>query len=192
MDAPLDMRMNKNDSLRAFDVINTYSAQELKRILFEYGEEKFSQPIVNAIIKRRSVSPIQTTLELAELIKEAFPKNARFEGKHPARRTFQAIRIEVNRELEIIRPTILKIVDKLNKGGRLAVITFHSLEDRIVKTTFNSLIDGCTCPKDFPVCVCGYKQKVKQVYKKPIIATEKELSENSRSRSAKLRVIEKI
>ena len=191
-DAPLDMRMDNRCTLSAYDVVNTYSEQELKRILFDYGEERFAPAIASAIVKRREKSPIETTAELSDIIKYAMPPAAREGGHHPAKRSFQAIRIEVNCELDVIEPAIRDAVALLNKGGRIAIITFHSLEDRIVKQTFASLASGCTCPKDFPICVCGNKPKVKVVNKKPILPSKKELEENPRSRSAKLRIAEKI
>lgn len=188
-DAPLDMRMDRTQSLSAYEVINTYSEEMLADVIFRYGEERFSRKIAKAICEKRAVSPIATTIELAELIKKILPKD---NNGHPAKRTFQAIRIEVNDELKIIEPTLRAIVDSLKIGGRLSVISFHSLEDRIVKQTFASLETGCTCPKDFPICVCGKKPTVKIMTKKPILPSEKECEENSRSHSAKLRVIEKI
>ena len=191
-DAPLDMRMDNRRSLSAYDVVNTYSYEQLKKILFDYGEERFSPAIASAIIKRREQSPIKTTGELSDIIKYAIPPAAREGGHHPAKRSFQAIRIEVNSELDVIEPAIKAAVAKLNKGGRIAIITFHSLEDRIVKQAFASLASGCTCPKDFPVCVCGNKPKVKLVNRKPILPSKEELEENPRSRSAKLRVAEKL
>lgn len=191
-DAPLDMRMDKRNSLDARTVVNEYSEQELKRILFEYGEERFSPAIASAIVREREVEPIENTARLAQIIKNAIPPFAREGGHHPAKRSFQAIRIEVNRELDVIEPAIRAAESLMNKGGRIAVITFHSLEDRIVKQTYASLASGCTCPRDFPVCVCGKKPSVKAVNKKPILPSKKELDENPRSRSAKLRVAEKL
>ena len=191
-DAPLDMRMDNRCSLSAYEVVNTYSEQELKRILFDYGEERFAPAIASAIVKKREKKPIETTAELSDIIKYAMPPAAREGGHHPAKRSFQAIRIEVNRELDVIEPAIKGAVEMLRSGGRIAIITFHSLEDRIVKQAFASLASGCTCPKDFPVCVCGNKPKVRIVNKKPIIPGKQELEENPRSRSAKLRVAEKI
>lgn len=190
-EAPLDMRMAKDAPLTAHDVVNTYSESELCRILFEYGEERFSRRIAANIIAKRAISPIQTTTELAELVKASIPKSNKDTG-HPAKRTFQAIRIEVNRELAIIESTLKSIVDALLPGGRLAVITFHSLEDRIVKQTFSTLAKGCICPPKYPVCVCNHRPQVNIITKKPILPSEAELNENSRSHSAKLRVIEKI
>ena len=191
-DAPLDMRMDNRRALSAYDVVNTYSEQELKKILFEYGEERFAPQIAAAIVRAREKKAIESTRELSDLIKYAIPSSAREGGHHPAKRSFQAIRIEVNCELDVIEPAIRDAVALLNKGGRVAIITFHSLEDRIVKQTFASLASGCTCPKDFPICVCGNKPKVRVVNKKPILPSKKELDENPRSRSAKLRIAEKI
>lgn len=191
-DAPLDMRMDDRATLSAYDVVNTYSEQELKRILFEYGEERFAPAIASAIVRKRQSAPIATTAELSDIIKYAMPPSAREGGHHPAKRSFQAIRIEVNRELDVIEPAIRDAVSMLGSGGRIAIITFHSLEDRIVKQTFASLASGCTCPKDFPICVCNNKPKVRIVNKKPILPSREELEENPRSRSAKLRIAEKI
>ena len=191
-DAPLDMRMDNRKTLTAYDVVNEYPEQAIKKILFDFGEERFAPQIASAIVKRREKEPIRTTAELSNIIKYAIPSAARDGGHHPAKRSFQAIRIEVNGELDVIEPAIRDAVTLLNKGGRMAIITFHSLEDRIVKQTFTSLASGCTCPKDFPICVCGNKPKVKIITKKPILPTKEELEVNPRSRSAKLRVIEKL
>ena len=191
-DAPLDMRMNRENSLSAYEVINSYSEDELFRVIKEYGEEKFAKRIANFIVNRRKEKNIESTLELVDIIKAAIPAKARREGPHPAKRTFQAIRIEVNRELDIIEKTIRDGVEKLNVGGRMAIITFHSLEDRIVKTVYKDLANPCTCPTSFPICVCNKKPSVKLITRKPIEASEEELEYNPRSRSAKLRVIEKI
>ena len=191
-DAPLDMRMDSTHPFSAYNVVNEYSEQELKRVIYEYGEERFAPKIAAAIVRERQKSPIETTGELVSIIKGAMPAAAKEGGHHPAKRTFQAIRIEVNGELDIIAPTIRDAVSLMNKGGRIAIITFHSLEDRIVKQTFAELAGGCTCPKNFPVCVCGNKPKIKVISKKPILPSETELAENPRSRSAKLRVAEKI
>ena len=191
-DAPLDMRMDVSRALTAYDVVNTYGEQELKKILFEYGEERYAPQIASAIVKARAKKPIETTAELSDVIKYAIPPAAREGGHHPAKRSFQAIRIEVNGELDVIEPAIRDAVSLLKKGGRVAIITFHSLEDRIVKQTFASLASGCTCPKDFPICVCSNKPKVKIITKKPILPSKEELEENPRSRSAKLRVAEKL
>ena len=191
-DAPLDMRMDTDAPVSAYHVVNEYSEAELKRIIFEYGEEKFAPRIAAAIVKRREDKPIETTVELSDIIKSAIPGKARIDGPHPAKRTFQAIRIEVNRELDAIRPMIDTAARALVPGGRIAIISFHSLEDRPVKVAFKELSTGCTCPRDFPVCVCGNKPVIKEVTKKPILPSEDELRENPRSRSAKLRVAEKL
>ncbi len=191
-DAPLDMRMNREVTLSAYEVVNTYDEKELVRVIFEYGEEKFAKRIAANIVKKREEKPIETTGELADLIKASMPAAAKEGGHHPAKRTFQAIRIEVNRELDVITPAIKGLVDMMNAGGRMAVITFHSLEDRITKQTFQSLYGGCTCPRDFPVCVCGNKPKAKAVTKKPVVSGDEELEVNPRARSAKLRVCEKV
>lgn len=191
-DAPLDMRMNESASFTAYDVVNNYSASELKNVLWKYGEENFAPQIVSAIIRAREIKPIETTLELVEIIKSALPAKAKNGQHHPCKKSFQAIRIEVNKELDIIEPTLRALVELLVPGGRLAVITFHSLEDRITKQTFRELATGCTCPSDFPVCVCGKKPKIVAVNKKPILPGRAELEENPRSRSAKLRIIEKL
>lgn len=191
-DAPLDMRMDRDEGLTAADVVNTWSQEELKRILFQYGEERYAPQIAAAIVRRREERPIATTLELVEIIKGAMPARALKEKQHPAKRSFQAIRIAVNDELGSVERMIDRAVPRLNKGGRLAVITFHSLEDRIVKTGLAGFARGCTCPPDFPVCVCGKTPDVKLVNKKPILPSQQELEENPRSRSAKLRVAEKL
>ena len=191
-DAPLDMRMDNRRSLNAYTVVNTYSEQALKKILFDYGEERFAPQIAAAIVRAREKKPIESTAELSDIVKYAIPSAAREGGHHPAKRSFQAIRIEVNSELDVIEPAIRDAVSLLNKGGRIAIITFHSLEDRIVKQTFASLATGCTCPKNFPICVCGNKPKVKIITKKPILPSREELEENPRSRSAKLRIAERI
>ena len=191
-DAPLDMRMDKRAALDAFRVVNEYSEAELKRIIWEYGEERFSGRIAAKIVSQRAEQPIYTTGELVQLIKSAIPAGMREGGSHPAKRTFQAIRIEVNKELNVIAPAIDSAVNLLDEGGRIAIITFHSLEDRIVKETFAAKASGCTCPRDFPVCVCGKKPQLRVITRKPILPSEEELSENHRSHSAKLRVAEKI
>ena len=188
-DAPLDMRMDNRAIRSAYTVVNTYTADELKKVIYEFGEERFAPKIVTGIIEAR---PVQTTGELVEIIKKSLPSFARKEEWSSVKRVFQAIRIEVNKELDVIAPTIEAAVNSMNVGGRIVIITFHSLEDRIVKQTFNSLASGCTCPKDFPVCVCGNKPKIKIITKKPILPSDKELNANSRSKSAKLRVAEKI
>ncbi|MBR2325392.1 MAG: 16S rRNA (cytosine(1402)-N(4))-methyltransferase RsmH [Clostridia bacterium] len=191
-DARLDMRMCVTAPLDAHQVVNTYTEADLKRIIYDYGEERFAPRIAAAICQRRKEKPIDTTVELSDIIKSAIPAAARVDGPHPAKRTFQAIRIEVNAELDVIRPAIEAAARRLCPGGRIAVISFHSLEDRIVKQAFQSLATGCTCPRDFPVCVCGKKPLLRQVNKKPILPSENELKENPRARSAKLRVAEKI
>jgi 16S rRNA (cytosine1402-N4)-methyltransferase len=190
--APLDMRMDNRAARSAYTVLNEYSADELKKIIYDFGEERFAPKIVAGIIKAREKAPIETTGELVEIIKNSIPSFARREELSSVKRVFQAVRIEVNKELDIIAPTIEAAVSKMNEGGRIVIITFHSLEDRIVKQTFNQLASGCTCPKDFPVCVCGNKPKIKILTKKPILPSESELAVNSRSKSAKLRVAEKI
>ena len=191
-DAPLDMRMDIRNPLTAKRIVNEYSEDALRRILFEYGEERFSSRIASNIIREREKHPIETTGELVEIIKRSTPSAQRDGGHHPAKRSFQALRIEVNAELDVIAPAISSAVRLLRPGGRVAIITFHSLEDRIVKQTFASLAEGCTCPKSFPVCVCGNRPKVKVVTRKPILPSDEELEVNPRSRSAKLRVAEKL
>ena len=191
-DAPLDMRMDTDSPLSAYEVVNNYSEYDLKRIIFEYGEERFAPRIAQAICKKREIAPITTTFELTEIIKGAIPAAARADGPHPSKRTFQAIRIEVNGELDAISPLITDAANNMAEGGRIAIISFHSLEDRIVKQSFKSLAQGCTCPKDFPICICGNKPKIKELTKKPILPSEAELEANPRSRSAKLRIAEKI
>ncbi len=191
-DAPLDMRMNAEDSLSAHEVVNTWPKEELRRILFEYGEERYAPQIAAAIERRRNEKPIETTLELVDVIRSAMPPQALREKQHPAKRSFQAIRIAVNDELGAVGRVMETVVPKLNRGGRLAIITFHSLEDRIVKNGMAANAKGCTCPPNFPVCVCGNKPKVKLVSKKPIVSGPEELDRNPRARSAKLRVCEKL
>ena len=191
-DAPLDMRMNRQDALSAYTVVNTWSETELRRILYQYGEERYAPQIAGAICRRREEAPIETTLELVDIIRGAMPASALREKQHPAKRSFQAIRIAVNDELGAVERIMEDAVALLNPGGRLAVITFHSLEDRIVKTGMAEAAKGCTCPPSFPVCVCGKKPRVKVISRKPILASETELEENPRSRSAKLRVCEKL
>ena len=190
-DAPLDMRMDKDNPMTAADIVNTYSAEDLTRVLFTYGEEKFSKQIVKNIIKQREIAPILTAGQLNKIIAESIPKKAQVGQGHPSKRTYQALRIELNRELTVLEDHIDDMIDLLNPDGRLCIITFHSLEDRITKVAFKRNEDPCTCPKDFPVCVCGKKSKGKVVTRKPILPSEKELEENSRSKSAKLRVFEK-
>ena len=191
-DAPLDMRMDRDGSLSAYEIVNQTPEDELKRILWRYGEERYAPLIAAAIARRRAERPIETTLELAELVRGAMPAQALREKQHPAKRTFQAIRIAVNDELGAVEDMLGKAVDLLNPGGRLAVITFHSLEDRIVKTAMAEAARGCTCPPEFPVCICGKKPRVRLVTRKPIVPGAAELEENPRARSAKLRVAEKL
>jgi 16S rRNA (cytosine1402-N4)-methyltransferase len=191
-DAPLDMRMNQESRFSAYDIVNTYSEEEISNIIRDYGEEKFAKRIANFIIDRRKNKNIETTFELVDIIKAAIPAKARREGPHPAKRTFQAIRIAVNRELEILEKTIEDGIKHLNIGGRMAIITFHSLEDRIVKNKFRDMENPCTCPKGFPMCMCNKKPIIKVISRKPIEPSEEEIEENPRSRSAKLRIGEKI
>ena len=190
-DAPLDMRMDLTAPLSAYEVVNTWSGDELRRILYEYGEERYAPAIARAIVRARETAPIQTTLELVDIIKSAMPPAALREKQHPAKRSFQAIRISVNGELDALPPMLKAASDTLNPGGRLAVITFHSLEDRIIKRAMRDLARGCTCPPEFPVCICGNRPKMKVLTRKPIVSGEAELKENPRARSAKLRVAEK-
>ena len=190
-DAPLDMRMNSEDVLSAYDVVNTWSQDELKRVLYDYGEERYAPRIAAAICSRREEKPIETTLELVDIIRSAMPAAALREKQHPAKRSFQAIRIAVNDELGSVEKVMRDAIPCLNPGGRLAVITFHSLEDRIVKNAMAEAAKGCTCPPNFPVCVCGKKPQVKLISRKPIVSGEEELERNPRARSAKLRVCEK-
>ena len=190
-EAPLDMRMDHTAALTAREVVNTWSQEELRRVLYEYGEERYAPAIARAIVKTREASPVETTLELADIVRSAMPPSALREKQHPAKRTFQAIRIAVNGELDVLPPMLKAAVESLNPGGRLAVITFHSLEDRIVKQTMRDMARGCTCPREFPVCVCGKKPKIRLVTRKPVVPGEAELRENPRARSAKLRTAEK-
>ena len=190
-DAPLDMRMDLDAPLTAYEVVNTWSGDELRRILYEYGEERYAPAIARAIVRARENRPVETTLELVDIIKGAMPPAALREKQHPAKRSFQAIRIAVNGELDALPPMLKSAVDALNPGGRLAVITFHSLEDRIIKRAMQDMARGCTCPPEFPVCVCGKKPKLKVLTRKPIVSGAAELEENPRARSAKLRVAEK-
>ena len=192
VDAPLDMRMNGQDSLDAKQIVNHWSYEELKRILYDYGEERFAPRIAAAICKRREEREIETTLELVDIIRSAMPPSALREKQHPAKRSFQAIRIAVNDELGSVERVMKKAVPLLKPGGRLAVITFHSLEDRIVKNAMAEAAKGCTCPREFPVCVCGKKPQVKLITRKPIVSGEEELERNPRARSAKLRICEKL
>jgi len=191
-DAPMDMRMNEDDTFTAYEVVNGYSEKDLTRIIRDYGEENWASRIAKFIVKAREGAPIETTGQLVEIIKSAIPAKARRTGPHPAKRTFQAIRIEVNAELEHLRKAVEELPDILEPGGRIAIITFHSLEDRIVKNEFDRRLNPCTCPKEFPVCVCGKVADVKKVSKKPIAPSDEELEVNPRARSAKLRVLEKI
>jgi 16S rRNA (cytosine1402-N4)-methyltransferase len=191
-DAPLDMRMDVRCPLSAYRVVNEYSAEELTRLIGEYGEERWAKRIAEFIVKEREHQPIATTFELVDVIKKAIPKGARSDGPHPAKRTFQAIRIEVNNELGILEGAITDMVHFLKPGGRICVITFHSLEDRIIKTVFKRLENPCTCPREFPICVCGKKPLVKVITRKPIVPSEQELEDNHRARSAKLRIIQKL
>lgn len=191
-DAPLDMRMNRDNDFSAYTVVNDYSEEELYKIIRDYGEEKFAKRIANFIVNRRQDKPIETTFELVDIIKAAIPARARREGPHPAKRTFQAIRIEVNSELKILNKTIEDGVNRLNPGGRMAIITFHSLEDRIVKLKYRELENPCTCPKEFPICVCGKKPSVKVLSRKGIAPSKEEIEMNPRSRSAKVRILEKL
>lgn len=191
-DAPLDMRMNREDTLTAYEVVNTWPRETLRQILYDYGEERYAPQIAGAIDRRRQEQPIETTLELVDVIRFALPAQALREKQHPAKRTFQAIRIAVNDELGAVRQVMETAIPRLAPGGRLAVITFHSLEDRIVKVAMNTAAKGCTCPPSFPVCVCGKKPQVKILTRKPIVSTPEELEDNSRARSAKLRICEKL
>ena len=191
-DAPLDMRMDRTAALTAREVVNFWSYEELRRILFEYGEERYAPVIAKNIVRERELAPIETTLRLTEIIKKAMPPAALREKQHPAKRSFQAIRIAVNGELDELEPMMEAAADRLNPGGRLAVISFHSLEDRIIKKTMQRLATGCTCPPEFPVCVCGKQPKMKLVTRKPVVSTAAELEYNPRARSAKLRVAEKV
>lgn len=191
-DAPLDMRMDTGSSLTARDVVNTYSRDELKRIIRLYSEEKWADKIATIIVETREKTPINTTFELVDVIERAIPKKLRDKNKHPAKRTFQAIRIETNNELGILEKFVNDAFDMLKIGGRMSIITFHSLEDRLIKNIYKDLVGGCICPSEFPVCMCGRTEKARIITKKPIIPTDEELQENARARSAKLRVIEKI
>lgn len=190
-DAPLDMRMDQRGSETAADIVNTYSESELYRIIRDYGEDRFAKNIAKHIVKRRQEKPFETAGELAETIRAAIPARVRATGGHPAKRTFQAIRIELNHELDVLENSIDRMIDFLNPGGRLSIITFHSLEDRIVKNRFRINENPCTCPPEFPVCMCGKKSKGRVITRKPIVPTEKELEENKRSKSSKLRVFER-
>lgn len=191
-DVPLDMRMDQRNSRTAKDIVNTYSEQELFRIIRDYGEDRFAKNIAKNICATRMEKPVETTGELTEIIKKSIPAKMRMTGGHPAKKTFQAIRIELNQELEVLKNSLDDMIDLLNDEGRICVITFHSLEDRIVKTIFRRNENPCTCPPDFPVCVCGKKSKGKVITRKPILPSEEELEENTRSKSAKLRVFERM
>ncbi|ADL05035.1 16S rRNA (cytosine(1402)-N(4))-methyltransferase RsmH [Lacrimispora saccharolytica] len=191
-DAPLDMRMDQRNEQTAADIINSYSEFDLYRIIRDYGEDKFAKNIAKHIVRARQGKPIETTGELTEIIKEAIPARVRAVGGHPSKRTFQAIRIELNKELEVLNKSLDTMIDLLNPGGRLSIITFHSLEDRMVKTRFRTNENPCICPSDFPVCVCGRKSKGKVITRKPIVPSEEEIEENKRSKSSKLRVFERI
>ncbi|RHA90012.1 16S rRNA (cytosine(1402)-N(4))-methyltransferase RsmH [Roseburia inulinivorans] len=190
--APLDMRMDDRQSLTAKNIVNGYSEMDLYRIIRDYGEDKFAKNIAKHIVQERAKKPIETTGELTEIIRASIPMKVQVTGGHPAKRTFQAIRIELNKELEVLQNNLDDMIDLLNPGGRICIITFHSLEDRIVKTNFKRNENPCTCPSDFPVCVCGKKSKGKVVTRKPILPSEEELEVNSRSKSAKLRVFERV
>ena len=186
------MRMDDRQSLTAKDIVNGYSEMDLYRIIRDYGEDKFAKNIAKHIVQERAEKPIETTGELTEIIRASIPMKVQMTGGHPAKRTFQAIRIELNKELEVLQNNLDDMIDLLNPGGRICIITFHSLEDRIVKTNFKRNENPCTCPSDFPVCVCGKKSKGKVVTRKPILPSEEELEVNSRSKSAKLRVFERV
>ena len=188
-DAPLDMRMDLEKPLTAREIVNGWSGDELRRVLYEYGEERYAPAIARAIVRRRETSPVETTLELVDVIKSAMPPAALREKQHPAKRSFQALRIAVNGELDVLEPMLKAAVKRLTPGGRLAVITFHSLEDRIVKRTMQALAKGCTCPPEFPVCVCGKKPALRLL--KPVTPSAKEIADNPRARSARLRIAEK-
>ena len=190
--APLDMRMDDRQSLTAKDIVNGYSEMDLYRIIRDYGEDKFAKNIAKHIVQERAKKPIETTGELTEIIRASIPMKVQVTGGHPAKRTFQAIRIELNKELEVLQNNLDDMIDLLNPGGRICIITFHSLEDRIVKTNFKRNENPCTCPSNFPVCVCGKKSKGKVITRKPILPSEEELEENTRSKSAKLRVFERV
>lgn len=190
--APLDMRMDNRNDMTARDIVNEYSEFDIYRIIRDYGEDKFAKNIAKHIVRMRQEKPLETTFELIEAIKAAIPAKIRMNTGHPAKKTFQAIRIELNKELDVLRDTLREMVDLLNPGGRICIITFHSLEDRIVKTIFKELENPCICPPNFPVCVCGKESKGKVISRKPILPSEKELEENSRSKSAKLRVFERV
>ena len=189
-DAPLDMRMDTRQKMKARDIVNDYTEADLYRVIRDYGEDKFAKNIAKHIVQARAVKPVETTAELSEIIRASIPMKFQKKSGHPAKRTFQAIRIELNRELDVLRDSLDDMIDLLNPGGRLCIITFHSLEDRIVKSAFRKNENPCTCPPDFPVCVCGKKSKGSIITKKPILPSEEELEYNSRSKSAKLRIFE--
>ena len=190
-DAPLDMRMNQDNPMTAADIVNDYAEEELYRMIRDYGEDRFAKNIAKNIVKERKNGRIETAGQLNRIIEMSIPKKLQMTGGHPAKRTYQAIRIELNRELDVLAQNLDAFIDLLDDGGRICIITFHSLEDRIVKNTFKKNQDPCTCPKDFPVCVCGKKSKGRVITRKPILPTEEELEQNTRSRSAKLRVFER-
>ena len=191
-DAPLDMRMDRSDAVTAADIVNTWSYADLKRILYDFGEERYAPRIAEAIVKYREEKPLETTLQLVDVIKSAMPAAALREKQHPAKRSFQALRIAVNGELDALSQVLSTAADRLRPGGRLCVVSFHSLEDRIVKNAITSRENGCTCPRDFPVCTCGFVQTLKSISRKPLLPASDELGENPRSRSAKLRVAERV
>ena len=191
-DAPLDMRMDTASPLSAYDVVNAWPESELRRVLYEYGEERYAPAIARAVVRARETKPVETTLEFVDIIRGAMPSRALREKQHPAKRSFQAVRIAVNGELDALEPMLRAAVERLRPGGRLAVITFHSLEDRIVKRTLKEFQQGCVCPKEFPVCVCGRRPRARAVTRKPVTPDENELRDNPRARSAKLRVVEKL
>lgn len=191
-DAPLDMRMNREDTLTARDVVNDYTRDELTKIFYDYGEERWSARIAEFIVKERKIKPVDTTFELVEIIKKAIPKGARRHGGHPAKRVFQALRIEVNHELDVLEDSVASMIDALRPGGRLAIITFHSLEDRIVKDAFKYAFSDCICPPESPICTCDKRRTVNIITRKPITASKEELEENPRAASAKLRIVEKL
>ena len=190
-DAPLDMRMNQDNPMTAADIVNDYAEEELYRMIRDYGEDRFAKNIAKNIVKERKNGRIETAGQLNRIIEMSIPKKVQVTGGHPAKRTYQAIRIELNRELDVLAQNLDAFIDLLEDGGRICIITFHSLEDRIVKNTFKKNQDPCTCPKDFPVCVCGKKSKGRVITRKPILPSEEELEQNTRSRSAKLRVFER-
>ena len=191
-DAPLDMRMDRGDAVTAADIVNTWAYEDLKRILYDFGEERYAPRVAEAIVKSREEKPIETTFQLVDIVRGAMPAAALREKQHPAKRTFQALRIAVNGELDALSQVLSTAADRLKPGGRLCVVSFHSLEDRIVKNAINSRENGCTCPRDFPVCTCGFVQTLRSISRKPLLPQSEELGENPRSRSAKLRVAERV